>query len=1665
MSEAARRRKWLKTLAVELDAHPMPVPERPSRPPVPFSIRSHDDDEDAQQLITLYRNASSAASSATPKRPFSVRQSLGFKTDADEPDPNTIFAVLDNHIQQGGHPGVAEALIVKLMEAGGDVNQSRVTKRTIRIPGQSRYQPVERSHLLQAAIEHESNTMTSILIPYADQAALDDRLVSAVRLGRMDYIRELVAYGANIGATADGKHAFRTLCIDGGHADMLALLLSSQIVPSPAHMGECLVDAVVKAECLQTVACLSHAGADTTYMSGEALQQAVRKSRTDMVVAIVSGTCKPTVLQLLECCWLVFDELDSSPTRSADRLRLLEVLLCAGASGNSISRGLAQAVARGDGELMDLLLRYGASVSATPVRNAIETGNFGFAQKLLAPDISFRSSLASLCLGYLPRSMPPNERLVLLALLINKGAGGIEMDKCLVQAVEAGDLDSVKLLIGMETPTTHGPVRNSRYKASANYNGGEALLAAVKSGKLDMTQAILLSEPSSDAIAAAVAATVDLKGKDENEESLRITRLVLKYSAPMRTIHNARTNTVFILPQQDRAREPFERVAGSGLLFQILRHDVTAAVKNENMPLLDRALESGQLSPTVLSAAMLETTRITDLTTRLQTTQRLLTAGAGKTKAAVVDVLLDVLDSGPVDLGLLDLLVNEGQADVNLRSGAAIVTAVTKNEKHVLRTLLAKKTATKGTISSGLNALADLPSTTDKGSKLELLLKSTDAHDKEMMTKLLLAEVKAFDTTPAGDRTVLTALMLIKAGADVGPALFYAVGAASDKTVALLLSEKQPAAVIGKALRHILYIADGKDRQKLANRLLQVKPSAQDVASVLKLVVEKHPDDLALIKMLAAKTDPADGGALLAAVDGRHPDALSVILHARYFKFTIIDSLLYKVVPMTDWKARLRMCTLIIDAGASASSTANVLHLISHSDDPELVHMLVQAAVPGGHHDDQRSLIVACQKGDVDLAKHLIKKLPKLSSVGATNAFFAAAQLQDLSKRRAVLQLLLGQNIQGEAVSQELDTYVSEHYKNPDTVIAELLMAHGADVNHNDGKALSIATKSGNMELVKVMLRINMEIKPGTRQKIQPTQSVLVNALRASWLLPVDERYEVISWLFHAGLAPSEAVNDQLCMAVKGPRSNKQIIRLFLSHGVSMVADDGRALILAAAAGDPEILDLCIGAQPIPRETVDIVLAKLIALISTHSLTDTLYTLFHFLLEKGAKTTDLGRFLGQCVARCTGDDRQIAERFVKLLLDRGVDVNHAGVMGAAVITGNIDALQILLTAGPSSESIHNVFSCIFHPLDKAKRDSLSCPHCDIKAFDLDESKALGMITALSKLLDPNYNHSLPVLYSALLTYPESPRIAQALIGIGFGAQDILPADITLDIGDVKDTHISVLMWAVGSETPIASRVIEVLVQTNAGIDIQTKQCRNTPLMLAVQKTRPNVVQLLTAVGADVTAVDYKGIHALQMAIVARMPCWAHMVSAILSTGQIVDDGSLHAAACRLDPALVQVFLNHGYNINFASPKHGGHTVLGAVCCNSLRKYQSNAEVTDSRKRRLKNTITVLLENGASTSIKHEGKSPLLLALENKHASIMTSILLDTSLGSEINAPWNMYHADGAVYSPTMYVAKYLQTDKVTRHHLQVMLRKANGVDVHYSETNHPPDGAVDTPSQ
>ena len=929
-----------------------------------------------------------------------------------------------------------------------------------------------------------------------------------------------------------------------------------------------------------------------------------------------------------------------------------------------------------------------------------------------------------------------------------------------------------------------------------------------------------------------------------------------------------------------------------------------------------------------------------------------------------------------------------------------------------------------------------------------------------MRTRLLLAEVKALDATPDSDRTVLPALMLIKAGADIGPALCHAVGAASDRTVAFLLSEKQPAAVIGEALRHILHIAEEKDRQKLANKLLRANPSAQDVASVLKLVVESHPDDLTLIKMLAVKTDPGDGGALLAAVDGRHSAALSAILHARYFKPTIIDLLLYKVVQMTGWDARLRMCTLIIDAGASASSVASVLHLITHADDPELVHMLVQAAVPGGDHDNERSLVDVCQNGDVASAKHLIRKLPKLSSVGATNAFRLAVQLQDLSKRRTILQVLLGQNIQEEAVSQELVTYVSVHFANPDTSIAQLLMAHGADVNYNDGEALTVAIRSDSMELVKVMLRVDTR----TAHRTQPTQSVLVNALRASWLLPENERCKVISWLFDAGMAPSGAVNDQLCMAVTGPHPSKQTIRLFLDHGVSAITDDGRAIILAAAAGDPEILDLCIGAQPIPREKVDAVLAKLIELISTHNLTETLYTLFRLLLEQGAKAAGLGLFLGQCVARCSEDDRQLAERFVQLLLDRGVDVNYPGVLGAAVNTGNTQVLQTLLAAGPSSKSINTVFPCIFHPVDKAKRDSLSCPNCDMKTFDLDESRALEMITALGKRLDLAYDHHLPVLYSALLTYPESTRIAQALVDIGFGAQEILPADMTFDIGDVKDTNISVLMWAIGSETPIASTVIEVLVRKNAGVDAQTKQCQNTPLMLAVRKTRPDVVQILTAAGADVAAVDHKGMHALQMAIVERKPCWEHMAGAILSTGQTVDDGSLHAAACRLDPALVQLFLSHGYNIDYQSPKHGGYTVLGAVCCHSLKKYGTEAEVIGARKRRLKNTITVLLENGANASIKHEGKSPLLLALENKHARVMASILLGTRLGSEINEPWNMYHADGAVYSPTMYVAKYLQTSKVTRHHLQIMLRKANGVDVYYAETNPQPDDAVNIPS-
>lgn len=152
--------------------------------------------------------------------------------------------------------------------------------------------------------------------------------------------------------------------------------------------------------------------------------------------------------------------------------------------------------------------------------------------------------------------------------------------------------------------------------------------------------------------------------------------------------------------------------------------------------------------------------------------------------------------------------------------------------------------------------------------------------------------------------------------------------------------------------------------------------------------------------------------------------------------------------------------------------------------------------------------------------------------------------------------------------------------------------------------------------------------------------------------------------------------------------------------------------------------------------------------------------------------------------------------------------------------------------------------------------------------------------------------------------------------------------------------------------------------------------------------------------------------------------YATQVGDLKSIGHLLEreananNESLHIAARHLDVSAVKLLLDHGASIDWPGIRLcNGRTPLGEVCLNADPKNNST---------KLKNTLKVLTKAEPDLQKLSDGKSHILLALDNNSPLLMTRKLLEaySPIQKNINDDFNIYHENGLSYSPTMYVRHF-----------------------------------------
>ncbi|KAK4186425.1 hypothetical protein QBC35DRAFT_554133 [Podospora australis] len=1632
----------------------------PTIPPVSVHVpspqtRTPNDEFQAEELLKRQRiNASQEKNSQSGgiKRAFSSTKK------SNTWDPNEIFEALEAHVSNKGTPGVADALIAKLLSAGGDVNVSTMTKRTSLLTRKKSMESLERSRILQKAIQNRQTDMVAVLIQFCDPVTLDQALPLAIHSHDPGLLQMMLARGANLTQKQDSQDAFRQLCIMGGphNADLVGLIMQSDGRPSPQWVSMSMVDAARKG-CLDTVMRLSRATADGDYNKAEALRAAVGQCRVDIALAILTGTKPPTRggHGVMDSFMKILEHTAISPNV---KLALTESLLCAGAAGDAVSIALSQACHAEFYDLVELLVFYGASIefqNAVVLRNAISTGKTNVVQLLLSKASTLSPLYASECIESIPKTINAEDRHVILSLLLQKGASGVQLHEALIHAVEVRDLQSVQLLVTPNFPggqlASNHPLANGNAQcglvytrhevASVDYQGGFALAMAVQRGDRPLVEQLLAGRPSRQTMDLVFPRVCAL----QPEPRYLIAECFLSVGLSPPTVSAALQGAI-----EERPPRRDEKFISMLLRFNadVNFNDgagILSAITIRDIPLLTTLLRS-RPGPQTVMAAMNKAMMVDDKQARYEIVQMLISAGAGREGPEVSQALIQLLPVQPVDFRLAQLLLEEGQADANFEQGMPVLLAVNDPDPALLELVLQHAKPNPDALTQALQILSDVPTNDAKAAKVEAILRRT--RQKNLLNAILVKEVQTILKTSPDKRHLGVVSSLLSAGADVNShkaaAFCCAVKAADAAIVDLLFTANPNTASLAAALPQSLNILEPMDRLSFTQKLIDAGAPANEANRALVYAINTHHNDLPLIAVLAAHADSSGGEALRAAVKCEHVDIVHTVLDKAPAMYSqeVLQQAFQEAVLLKNRVKRIAICKALLKKGTTGQAVSDALLSAGSDGDVELGRVLMDYGASVEHHDGQ-AVVEACGAGAPAVVQMLMGTKAEVKMETLTKGFAAAANIGDLSLREQVFKILLQKGVTGDGVDAQL---VSASKCGDDgESLVRLLLEHGANVDYNAGESIWNATRSSHMGSLKLMLGIEKV----TKHQKTPSKSTLLRSLKASRKLNKDSRYLVTEWLFEAGLPPCDELNIALNKAVKdGP--DLRLIELLLKNGASPLANGCETLLDAAQMFSVEVLPLLLSTE-IPQKDLSWAFKQAFTpQASSLWLSDKGLQVAKMLLAKGAEGESLTLALVAVIDAYHGEKDEIARKFSAILLQAKLDVSYEDgiVVQKAAQQADSELIRKVLQHNPDTRAVTMAFRYIFDT-------------------DLSEEEAVRLITMFTDYyhgedrLDVVFKHAShePVVIRALNKFPRSVRILQTLLDAGYYHDEITKLRVMEDMEE--DEEVNLLFWALFQpQKRISSGVIELLIDRGANVNFETRLSKTTPLMLAIRSRRHELVKALVLAGSEVEVMDVTGNTPLTMA--SEMgEVGTSMMPIILAAAPSINDGSLHNAARELNLQALQVLLDFGHDLDFPSTLHGGRSALGELCMNAA----NSGPLTAAQEKQMEKVMAFLIKEGTDLTIQSDGKSVLLLAMHSAGDPVATTrSLLKVGLWKHVNEPSNQYSDGNYTYSPSQYVARVMR-DSDTKPLLLELLKANRTKDVFYANNGPQPEGAVNLPPE
>lgn len=1364
----------------------------------------------------------------------------------------------------------------------------------------------------------------------------------------------------------------------------LRLLLKAQ-GQVPAHfITESLLPATTNGA-LQTVSLLMRAGANGEHEQASALMHAVETGRDDIAAAIVVGPCQPSSSSLDRAIGRVFS---AATANLNSKLLLIELLLCGGPEGDAADEGLFKATMLGNVEMMQLLLEYGADVNynnAAAVGHAIQRNRVDLLS-LLLQNQTLSQEMAAEAVGRIPRSAPPAVKVAVLSKLLLYGASGVQCSELLVTAAETDDLETAKILLCYGKDNDKAPV------AAVDYNAAKCLQIAVSRNNHQMVNLISLEGHPSQFSLARVFPIIQ---KVDKERHFLMVQALVNGGAQGPEVDSELLAEV-ASPRPSRKLISLLVDKGASVRDETL----IDAVRQRNLDIA-RLLLKGAPSAAACSTAIKMAIASQDDAIGFQMVLLLLPYAVvpEADSTAIAQGLIDVLERRPKDTEMLQLLCQEGRADINFRNGQAVFLAVQNANPKVLDIVLQSRGGlpSLGTISTALASAMELPlADSHRCWKVEVLLQK--GKPQETMNHALIQEIR-LALAVQKDLSVIHALLA--AGADVnaedGAPVCYSV---KDPNIMDIILAKRPTPYsVSRAFPLAVTLRDPQ-RYNLCTKLLGAGAAGDEISKALFKATKEGPSAISLMKLLLPQADVnyRDGRILRVAVREVFLEGLNLLLGQHSIMLTTATKAVafQDAMNIKDPEKRLSVVQKLLATGIRGEVLSDALITAVNLADLHLAELLQRSGASVEHNGGQ-AVLSAASSGNTNMLSMLVGGgcgvRPTLSIL--TTGFGGAMALKDrdVNSYYLIVKILLEAGLRGEAVDVALVEAVKEGDSN--LKLTELIYASGASIEWHDGEAIDIAARLASLETLSLLL--------GTH----PSQNTLKRAFRSSLALPTDQRCEVISFIMQAGKSIDKHVSNTLLQATREQPPDKKLIKLLLDF---QVFDEGQSMAHAASVLDMETMLLLLEspkARLFTSSTFRYAMKIGLPWQSQQGL-----SVMKLLLENGATGEAVGEALVQAVEICKDSSDIPAREFLILLLRLNPNANYQkGIVLQRLVQHSDMEIVRKLLPGANSESKAMAFPYIFKS-------------------SADEEFVLRMIEAFTEsldaegMIDVNFKHPdltlQPVLFMALEKFPRKQRVLKALLDAGFSPDQWHDFDTQSGV-----QALTVLCWALHQpEKRISSANISLLIDAGGRLfsdsllhllsdiaNVNPPKTHTTPVMLCIQNDRPDILEKLISKGANVTSADETRISPLAL---ASQTGNAALMGHILAAGADVDDGSLHDAARELRMDAMRILIKYGHEVDFPSPRHDGRSALAELCFKAV----DNGPSPD-----LEEAINCLLASGADCRLRNAGgKTAFHYALDSSDPMSILKVMMKV-LWKVINEDCFLFTDGQYTYSLTKYVEK------------------------------------------